>query len=113
MNRIGLTGVRVTAEPSVKCGITGTHMRVTVDGEEVEAVQKGEYVYLATNNLPAKKLGEAHTFAVLKGEDTLVSTSASAYSYVLSIIAGGYTGDVLNLVKGLYLYGENTKAALG
>ena len=85
----------------------------TVDGEEVEAVQKGEYVYLATDNLPAKKLGEAHTFAVLKGEDTLVSTSASAYSYVLSIIAGGYTGDVLNLVKGLYLYGENTKAALG
>ena len=38
MNRIGLTGVRVTAEPSVKCGITGTHMRVTVDGEEEESL---------------------------------------------------------------------------
>ena len=34
MNSIGLPGVKITAEPSVKCGITGTHMRVTVDGEE-------------------------------------------------------------------------------
>lgn len=38
MNSIGLTGVRVSAEPSVKCGITGTYMRVTVNGEEEESV---------------------------------------------------------------------------
>ena len=36
INHLGLSGVRVTAEPSVKCGITGTHMKVTVDGEEEE-----------------------------------------------------------------------------
>ena len=35
MNSIGLPGVRVEAEEAVKCGITGTHMKVTVDGEEV------------------------------------------------------------------------------
>ena len=34
MNTLGLPGVRVTAEPSVKCGITGTHVRVTVNGED-------------------------------------------------------------------------------
>ena len=34
MNALGLPGVRVEAEPVVKCGITGTHMKVTVDGEE-------------------------------------------------------------------------------
>ena len=34
MNAIGLPGVTVAAEPSVKCGITGTHMRVVVNGEE-------------------------------------------------------------------------------
>ncbi len=34
MNALGLPGVEVTAEPAVKCGITGTHMKVTVDGEE-------------------------------------------------------------------------------
>ena len=37
MNSIGLAGVKVEAEPSVKCGITGTHMRVTVNGEEEES----------------------------------------------------------------------------
>ena len=36
MNSIGLPGVQVAAEPAVKCGITGTHMRVTVNGEEEE-----------------------------------------------------------------------------
>ena len=36
MNSIGLPGVEVIAEPSVKCGITGTHMRVVIDGAEEE-----------------------------------------------------------------------------
>ena len=34
MNSLGLPGVHVTAEKCVKCGITGTHVRVTVHGEE-------------------------------------------------------------------------------
>ena len=34
MNGLGLPGVAVTAQPSVKCGITGTHVAVTVNGEE-------------------------------------------------------------------------------
>ena len=37
MNALGLPGVRVEAEKAVKCGITGTHMRVTVHGEEEES----------------------------------------------------------------------------
>ncbi len=37
MNSLGLPGVTVAAEPSVKCGITGTHMRVTVNGAEEES----------------------------------------------------------------------------
>ena len=36
MNAIGLPGVRIEAEKSVKCGITGTHMKVTVNGAEEE-----------------------------------------------------------------------------
>ncbi len=36
MNTIGLPGVVILAEPSVKCGITGTHIRVIVDGAEEE-----------------------------------------------------------------------------
>ena len=37
MNAIGLPGVTVAAEGSIKCGITGTHVKVTVDGVEEEA----------------------------------------------------------------------------
>jgi len=37
INHLGLPGVSVIAEPSVKCGITGTHMKVTVNGEEEES----------------------------------------------------------------------------
>lgn len=34
MNHIGLEGITFQAIPSVKCGITGTHMQVLVHGEE-------------------------------------------------------------------------------
>lgn len=38
MNHLGLDGVSVQAERSEKCGITGTHMTVLVDGSEEEDV---------------------------------------------------------------------------
>ena len=34
LNSLGIPGVRYSADPAVKCGITGTHVSVTVDGEE-------------------------------------------------------------------------------
>ena len=34
LKEAGIPGVQVEAEKSVKCGITGTHFKVTVDGEE-------------------------------------------------------------------------------
>ena len=34
LNALGLPGVRFAAEPAVRCGITGTHMTVTVHGTE-------------------------------------------------------------------------------
>lgn len=37
MNSLGLPGVQVAAEPAVKCGITGTHMKVTIHGKEEES----------------------------------------------------------------------------
>ena len=43
INHLGLPGVNVTAEPSVKCGITGTHMKVTVDGEEEESLDAHDH----------------------------------------------------------------------
>ena len=37
LNALGIPGVKYQKEPSVKCGITGTHMRVIVNGEEEES----------------------------------------------------------------------------
>ena len=37
MNGLGLPGIRVDAEPAVKCGISGTHMKITVNGQEEES----------------------------------------------------------------------------
>ncbi|MGN0477964.1 MAG: nickel pincer cofactor biosynthesis protein LarC [Hominenteromicrobium sp.] len=37
MNSLGLPGVTVAREPMTKCGICGTHMRVTVNGVEEES----------------------------------------------------------------------------
>lgn len=37
MNSLGLPGVTVAAEPMTKCGIAGTHMTVSVHGEEEES----------------------------------------------------------------------------
>ena len=34
MNALGLPDVQVKAEKAVKCGITGTHVSVIVNGEE-------------------------------------------------------------------------------
>ena len=42
VNDLGLPGVRITREKAVKCGITGTHVSVTVDGEEEESL---DHVY--------------------------------------------------------------------
>ena len=47
MNSLGLPGVELTPKESIKCGITGTHMKVTVRGEEEESkdvdLSRGEH----------------------------------------------------------------------
>ena len=42
LNALGIPGVRFAKEVSVKCGITGTHMSVTVNGEEEESLDHYE-----------------------------------------------------------------------
>ncbi len=43
MNSLGLPGIRVEAEPMIKSGITGTHMKVTVNGMEEESLDDHEH----------------------------------------------------------------------
>nr|WP_319487784.1 nickel insertion protein [uncultured Caproiciproducens sp.] len=48
MNSLGLPRVTVECVPSQKCGITGSHVRVTVNGEE----EMIEVVELCSNSSP-------------------------------------------------------------
>ena len=43
INKAGIPGVTVSAEKSVKCGITGTHFTVKVDGQEEESHDAHEH----------------------------------------------------------------------
>ncbi len=43
INKAGIPGVKVTIEKSEKCGITGTHFKVTVDGQEEESHDAHEH----------------------------------------------------------------------
>ena len=43
VNGLGIPGVHVEAETAVKCGILGTHMKVTVHGEEEESLDEHEH----------------------------------------------------------------------
>ncbi len=50
MNGLGLPGVKVEVEPAVKCGITGTHMNVTVFGEEEESEDVHDHGHAHTHS---------------------------------------------------------------
>ena len=43
INKAGIPGVTVAAESSVKCGITGTHFTVKVNGQEEESHDAHEH----------------------------------------------------------------------
>ena len=45
INSLGLPGVHVEAESAEKCGIMGTHMHVTVNGEEEESLDAEEHAH--------------------------------------------------------------------
>ena len=45
LNRLGIPKVEFQAEPAVKCGITGTHMTVKVDGKEEVSADHHEEAY--------------------------------------------------------------------
>lgn len=48
LNALGIPGVSVSAEKSVKCGITGTHFAVTVHGEEEDEHMHGHHHHHGT-----------------------------------------------------------------
>lgn len=48
MRALGLPGIEIAAEPAVRCGISGTHMRVLVHGAEEGAAHAHEHAHAHT-----------------------------------------------------------------
>lgn len=65
MNHLGIPGLQVSKEISVKCGITGTHISVKVHGEEEESVDHhSEYEHNHGHNHDYEHAHEhTHTYA--------------------------------------------------
>ncbi len=54
LNKIGLENVTVEAEQDVKCGISGTHVSVLINGEEeCDAVHMHEHSYAVLHSMPS------------------------------------------------------------
>ncbi len=45
INSLGIPGAHVSKERSTKCGISGTHIKVTVDGEEEDIPDLHEHAH--------------------------------------------------------------------
>ena len=50
INALGIPGVSVSAEPAVRCGVTGTHIRVTIGGEEEAPGDDGHHHHYDHNH---------------------------------------------------------------
>ncbi len=55
LNGIGIPNTVISAEPSVKCGITGTHIKVTINGHE-----ENDNVHKHQEHTHEHKHGEHH-----------------------------------------------------
>ncbi|MDR1064774.1 MAG: DUF111 family protein, partial [Oscillospiraceae bacterium] len=63
MDSLGLPGIKITPEASVKCGISGTHMRVTAFGaEEAAADEISEHTH-SHNHAHTHSREHIHTHA--------------------------------------------------
>ena len=69
MNGLGLPGVEVTAQPSVKCGITGTQVSVTVGGEEEESHDVPLHTHVHETAQDEAHPGHAHDHVHVHDQD--------------------------------------------
>ena len=84
----------------------------TLDNETVVPVlDSGNKYCIAVNNVPAKNLGDMHTFAVSRGGVTY-TLKYSVLSYAKNKIKNG-AEETRNLCKALYLYYQASKAYFG
>lgn len=75
LNSLGLPGVAVTAEKSVKCGITGTHVTVMVHGEEESEAPHGHHHHSGLHDIE-------HLIADLAVPETVKADIRTVYNLI-------------------------------
>lgn len=75
LNSLGLPGVAVTAEKSVKCGITGTHVTVKVHGEEEGEAPHGHHHHSGLHDIE-------HLIADLAVPETVKADIRAVYNLI-------------------------------
>ena len=60
LNALGIPGVEFKAEVSAKCGINGTHLSVTVNGEEEESADVHDHEHHAHDHVHAHEHSHEH-----------------------------------------------------
>lgn len=60
LNALGIPGVEFKAEVSTKCGINGTHLSVTVNGEEEESADVHDHEHHAHDHVHAHEHSHEH-----------------------------------------------------
>ncbi len=74
LNGAGIPGVTVTAEPSVKCGVRGTHIKVTVGG-----LEEGDHDH---DHSHSSLCGVTHIIGHLNVSDRVKQDAAAVYRLI-------------------------------
>jgi len=82
LNSIGIPGVTVTAEPSVKCGIKGTHIKVAVHGQEENPDMHEHHHHDAHEHSHSDYHGIEHLIGHLKVSDTVKKNALAVYKLI-------------------------------
>lgn len=91
LNDAGIPGVTVTAEPSVKCGITGTHIKVEINGHEEHShnhdhhhseQEHGHHHEHKSEHLHNSYHGIEHLIGHLKISDTVKKNALEIYKLI-------------------------------
>lgn len=83
MDSLGLPGIEIKAEKTVKCGIEGTHMRVAVHGAEETSKDENEHEH---THAPHGEHTHTHTHTHAHSHDHKRERSGMGYAEILRLI---------------------------
>lgn len=84
-----------------------------VAGKKVTPVEKDGKYYVEATNIHAKDLDKVYTVTVSSAAGTVITIKASGLSYAYKVLNSSDDTDLVNLVKGLYLYNRAADTYFG